>query len=401
MRHLGQFRLLTLHFCLFQLSASLAGGFVGAYLLRLGFSLPTALLVYATLLTARFGLRLGVLAVVPQIGLRGAIIAGAGLSALQFPLLNRADDLAWLGLWLLMVAVAESFYWPVFHAAAAVTGGGASRGRELGIRTAIGAIIGVVGPLAGGFLLGQFGPAVDFQIAAAVSMLSVLPLLAMHAIPAGPIPTVREALQVRDRVAFATFAADGLMSSGLAIAWPMVLFVSLGSHYEAFGMSNAAAGLVGAVAGIICGRAIDRGSRDRYLLLVSCTLACGFLLRAVASWSPVAASIANATGAAVMGLYSPVMMSVVYERAKQSGAAYRFHFSTDAGWDVGAAAGCIAAALVVWSTAIPSLSVLPAILGVAAIYRCVHLQTRLVDAPGHAAPMPLASDCTGPEAQAI
>jgi MFS family permease len=374
------FGLLTLHYAFYQLSVALAGGFVGAYVLKLGFSLPAALVLYATLLVVRFGLRFVALGVVRRLGLRAAIVAGAALAALQFLPLMLADDPAWLLAWLLVVSLAESLYWPVYHAAAAVIGG-ASRGRELGIRTAVGALVGVLGPLAGGLLLSRFGPVVDFGVAAMLALLSVLPLMRLREIAAGPIPNLRQSVHSVDRAALATFAADGWMASGLAMAWPMVLFLALGSHYEAFGAANAVAGLVGAATGIVCGRAVDRGDRERYLVLVCAALALGFVLRVGAGWSPIAATIANATGAAVMGLYVPVLMSVIYDRAKQSGEAYKFHFSAEAGWDVGAASGCLAAALLAWATGLPSLAVLPASLGVLGIYWCVHTRPAPVAHP--------------------
>ena len=368
------FRLLTLHYAFFQLAVALAGGFVGAYLMKLGFSLPVALLAYAALLTARFGLRLISLEVVRRLGYRRAMMSGAVLCAAGFLPLMRAEEPLWLAAWLLLVSLAESLYWPLYHSAAAVIGGGASRGRELGIRTALNSLIGIAGPIAGGLLLERLGPVVDFGIAGGLTLLSVIPLLLMREIPAGPVPGMRDSMRGVDRLGIATFAADGWMSSGLSIAWPMVLFTSLGSHYEAFGLANAAAGLVGAVAGITCGRAIDRGHRERYLVLVCLALALGFALRACASWSPAAAAVANASGAAVAGLYVPVLMSVIYDRAKGSGAAYRFHFAAEAGWDMGAVIGCIAAALMAWWTTVPSLAVLPGVLGILVIHRCVRGQ---------------------------
>ena len=369
------FRLLTLHYALFQLSVALAGGFVGAYLMKLGFSLPVALLAYAALLTLRFGLRLLSLEVVRRLGYRRAMMAGAALCAAGFLPLMHAEEPAWLAAWLLLASVAESLYWPLYHATAAVVSGGAQRGREIGLRTALGSLIGIVGPIAGGLMLEHLGAAVDFGIAGGLTLLSVLPLLRMGEIPAGPVPGMRDSLRGIDVRGIATFAADGWMSSGLSLAWPMILFTSLGSHYEAFGLANAAAGLVGAVAGITCGRAIDRGQRERYLVLGCTALALGFALRALASWSPAAAAIANASGAAVAGLYVPVLMSVIYDRAKNSGAAYRFHFAAEAGWDMGATLGCMLAALVAWATAVPSLAVLPGALGVLAIYRFVRGQS--------------------------
>jgi MFS family permease len=363
-----QVRLLTTHCGLYQLAVAIAGAFVGAYLLRLGYGLPTALVAFAALLALRFAVRFVSLSLVRRFGYRSAFVAGAGLTTLQFPLLIGADRLAWLWAWIILVAVAESLYWPIYHCAFATAGGGERRGRELGLRTAVVAVVGVVGPVCGGVLLARFPPAVDFAVATALMASSLLPLWLLEAIPAGPVPRPRESLELVDRLGTATFAADGYLSSGLVVAWPMVLFASLDSQFEAFGLVNAAAGLAGAATGLVCGRGIDRGHRRRYLILVAVALAVSFALRLGASWSPGAAALANITGAVINGLYGPVLMSVIYDRAKWSGAAYRFHFAAEAGWDAGAGVGCLAAAAVAWGTDVPSLALLPGVLGVPVIY---------------------------------
>ncbi|MDB5411705.1 MAG: transporter, partial [Rubritepida sp.] len=118
---------------------------------------------------------------------------------------------------------------------------------------------------------------------------------------------------------------------------------------------------------------------DRYLVLVCVALALGFLLRVGAGWSPLAAVVANATGAAVTGLYVPVLMSVIYDRAKRSGEAFRFHVAAETGWDIGAASGCLTAAALVWATELPSLAVLPGALGILGIYWCVRDRRPPVD----------------------
>jgi MFS family permease len=369
--HLSPFRLLTLHYALYQLSVALAGGFVGAYLISLGFSLHLALLGYATLLAIRCALRFIGLGVVRRIGYRPAMMLGAGVASFQFLPLIHADRLPFFMLWLVIVSVAEALYWPVYHAAVAVTGDSQRRGSELGMRTAAGAIIGVVGPLAGGTLLQRFGAQLDFALAAVLMAVSVLPLFKLARIDVGPAPSAKDPMQGLNRTALIAFAADGWMASGLAMVWPMVLFMSLGQHYEALGLANSTAGLAGAVAGLICGKAIDRGGQERYLVVVSLALGATFLLRACASWSPAAATIGNSMGAVAMGLYAPLLMSVIYERAKESGKAYCFHFAAEGGWDLGAALGCLAAALVAWLAPPPSLAMLPSLIGVAVLYYCL------------------------------
>ena len=375
------FRLLTLHYGLYQLSVAMAGGFAGAYLLKLGFSLPQTLVAYAAILAVRFALRFLSLAVVRRIGYRAALILGASIVAAQFLPLAHADRVEGLLAWLAAVALGESLYWPIYHAAVAVTGADAARGRELGLRTVVGAGVGVAGPLIGGFLLEHYGAGVDFGLAAATTLASVAPVLAMGSIRAGEVPSLKDSLSGLDRSAVLAFAADGWMSAGLALAWPLVLFVSLDQRYAMFGLANAAAGLMGAVTGTLAGHSIDRGRRDSYLVIVSWALLASFAFRAASSWIPEAAAIANMTGAAILGLYMPVFMSVIYDRAKLSGAAYRFHFAAEAGWDTGAATGCLACAAAAWLSGVPSLATAPAAVAIWVIYLCVRGQAAHAFAP--------------------
>ncbi len=364
-------RRFTAHFALHQAAAALAGAFIGAYLLRSGLPLPVALLVYAGLYAARIGVRAAVLPLVRRVGYRGALALGAGLGVLQFPPLLLADDPVWLVVWVATVSFAEATYWPVFHAAAAVLGQEGQRGREIAERQVVGLGVSVVCPLLGGWLLGAYGPAFDFGVAACFAALSILPLALLGAVPAGPVPTARESVRSADPVGTLAFAADGWISAGLGIAWPMVMFSSLGGRYEALGAAAALGAVVGAASGLLCGRSIDRGGRERMLPWVAAALASVVCLRALEGWAPVGAGAIHAMGAAVGALYGPVLMSVLYDRARRSGSAYRYQLAVETGWDAGAALGCVAAAGTAWATGIPSLAVLPAVLGVIVVFACV------------------------------
>jgi MFS family permease len=165
------------------------------------------------------------------------------------------------------------------------------------------------------------------------------------------------------------FAADGWMASGITLAWPMVLFLSLGSRYDALGLANAGAGVAGALAGLYSGALVDRGGRKKSAMWVSLALALGIGLRSAGDWSPLAAAAANATGAAVMGFYVPMLMSLMYAGAKRSEGAYAFHFAAEAGWDLGAAGGCLIAAAVAATGAGASLTVIPSGIAVVILYR--------------------------------
>jgi hypothetical protein len=371
-----QFRLLTVHCVLSSLAMSLAGGFIGAYLMRLGFSIAMTVVLYAFLLGFRLALRAALLPLVRRLGMRQAMLAGRALTALQFLPLIGADDPVWLGAWVLIVSAGECIYWPVCHAANAVRGGGGRRGWQIALRQIASTGVSVAGPVAGAAILTDAGPGMEFGIAAALGLASAAPLLWMGPIDLGRVPTLRQSVRMVDPVGLWAFAADGFMTGGLGIAWPMILFATLGSSYDALGWASSVAGAAGALAGLGCGIAIDRGYRHRLSHLVTIALLTGVALRVAAGWAPWTAFVANAAGAAVGGMYYPVIMSMMYDRAKRSESAYQFHLAAEAGWDTGAILGCLAAAATVWSGLPLTLGVLPSALGILVIHGCVRIEGR-------------------------
>ena len=365
------FILMLLHFAAVQLAWASGGAFAGVYLLKVGFSLPEALAAYAGIMCVRFFLRFAGIEIVRQVGYRSALVIGTILCAFEFFALIGADSLSGLVCWILISAVAEACYWPLHHAVTASTCAEAARGSQIGLRQAVMALMSVAGPVMAGTLLARIGPGTAFATSAAMCLLGVVPVLLMSRIPAGPVPSLRQALSGADRLSAILFAMDGWICSGFIIAWALVLFDALGSNYEAFGWTGAAAAIASAAASLVCGRALDRGKRRRYLVLASVATAGSVLLRAFSFGSPTLSVLAALSGAAVPALYVPVTMSVIYGRAKASGRAYGFHLTLEAAWDAGVVAGLLAAASVaIWSP-VPSLCVLPSVLGVAVVTACV------------------------------
>jgi predicted MFS family arabinose efflux permease len=126
--------------------------------------------------------------------------------------------------------------------------------------------------------------------------------------------------------------------------WQIALFISLGESFSAFGGALALAGLVGAIGGLILGRYIDAGHGGRAVWFGIASVAAATLFRAASTGNVTMAVAANALGALAGCLYIPTLMTAVYNQAKRSPCALRFHVATEGGWDAGCAAGCLAAA---------------------------------------------------------
>jgi hypothetical protein len=140
------------------------------------------------------------------------------------------------------------------------------------------------------------------------------------------------------------FAADGWFASAFFFVWQIALFMSLGESFQAYGGAMALAALVGAASGLLLGRHIDAGYGKRAVLIAYGVGAFTLALRAGSLGTPWLAIIANALGSLAQCLQVPAMMTAVYNLAKASPCALRFHIATEGGWDAGCATGCLIAA---------------------------------------------------------
>jgi hypothetical protein len=335
--------LLNLHYGLHALALNGAGVFFAVFLLKAGVSVPAVFAAIALVIAVRFLTRPLILVLAPRTGLRALVVFGTIFTGVQYLFLAevRGVDVMLLG-FCISAAIGDTFYWTSYHAYFAALGDSEHRGHQIGAREALGSVAAIAGPLLGGWALTTLGPRVAFGAAAVVHVLAALPFLGT--------PEVRVARNVPHAFRAAVsgimlFAADGWIAVGYYFVWQIALFVSLGESFTAFGGALALAGLVGAIGGLILGKHIDAGHGGRAVWLTFASLAAVTVLRAASTGMVALAVTANALGALVVCLYTPTLMTAVYNQAKRSPCTLRFHLATEGGWDIGGASGCIVAAL--------------------------------------------------------
>jgi len=342
------------------------GVFFVVFLLRAGVAAPAVLGGLALIVALRFVIRPSVLVLGKRWGLKPLLILGTILSGLQYPLVPEVRGVGFTLLILCLVAaIGDTFYWTCYHAYFASLGDADYRGHQLGAREAIAAVVGIVGPLATGWALTALGPRIAFGATAAVLLLAALPILGTRNV------AVADAAPGAFRAAvpgILMFAADGWIVAGVTLVWQIALFLALGESFTAYGGAMALAALAGAASGLVLGRFIDAGHGGRAVWLGAASLAIVIGLRAASSRDPVLAVAAHAAGALLPALYAPTLMTAIYNQAKSSPCALRFHIATEAGWDAGAASGCLAAAALLWAGAPIWLGILLSLLGTAGIF---------------------------------
>ena len=338
--------LLNLHYGIHSVALGGGAAFVSAFLLKEGVTPPTVLGAISLILALRFIMRPIAIGFAIRYGLRRLLIAGSLLSAIQYPILAEVHEVgAVLLAFCFAGALGDTVYWSSYHAYFASVGDDEHRGKHVGTREAIAASIGIVSPLAAGWMLTNFGPQLAFGVTALVVALSAVPLRWTPDVPVAakaPEGTFRASLP-----GVLVFMGDGLAAAGFHFVWQIALFVALGADLIAFGGALALAALAGAAGGLALGRFIDQGNGARAVIIGVGTLGLVVLLRAVATGDPALAIAANALGALAACLYIPAVMSAVYTIGKRAPCTFRFYVAAEGGWDIGGATGLLIAALMV------------------------------------------------------
>ena len=336
---------LAVHRALVSLAWSLAGIFFMVFLLRAGLPLAQIFLLAAAILALRFALRPLVVIVASAIGLRRTLIIGTLLTALQYPAVALVHDVGpALLLFCAISSLAQVFYWTCYHVFFAALGDSEHRGKQIGARQALGALADVIGPVAGGVLLTNFGPWIAFGVACAIQVVAVYPLLRV-AEPKIAQPSPRGAYAAA-RAGILLFFADGWLQSGAATAWSIVMFQALAERFDTFGGVLAVAALAGALGGMVLGRFIDMGHARGSVWLNAVILAAGLLLKSFCGSDPYAVVGVTIATTLFSGLYFPYWMTAVYNASKIAPCTFRFQFASEGGWDAGGICASLAAALV-------------------------------------------------------
>ncbi|HWA90982.1 MAG TPA: MFS transporter [Rhizomicrobium sp.] len=337
--------LLNLHYGMHAVALSGGAAFFSVYLLKAGVPVESVLLSLAAILAGRFVLRPVVIPLGVRFGMRALVLSGTVLNALQYPLLAEVGGVGPALFALCAVsALGETIYWSSYHAYFAALGDAEHRGHQTGMREAIAAGVGIVSPVATSFALVAFGPRAAFGATAVVLVLSAVPLLFT--------PDVKVARQAPGALRAALpgvklLAADGWIATGFYFVWQLVLFLTLGADFVAFGFALALAALAGAIGGLLLGRHIDAGHGGRAAWIGCGAIAAVVALRAFVPGYPVLAVAAAAAGSLAACLYIPVLMTAVYNQAQRAPCTLRFHVASEGGWDIGGASGLLAAALLV------------------------------------------------------
>lgn len=320
------------------------GLFVVGFLVRQGLAPALALASFALILLSRFALRATVLPIAQAHGLRTVLLLGVLIRAVSFLMLPFVAGVGpMLVAYIVISGLGSVLYWTGYHAYVSAAGDNAAMGRQVSIQQAVTATVGIVAPVAGGFLLASAGPLAGFAVIAAIQLLAALPLLG------APNPAIDPGTRADPQIVRfgrRLYFAEGLQSGCGVVVWNLALFVTLGQSFEDFGGALALAGVGAAAGSLLIGRLIDGGRGTHSLALAYGLGAAVVAIKALAWASPLPALVATALGALVTPMLATAMLSPLYAMAQRSQCTLRFNMATEGGWDLGCSVAALVAAAI-------------------------------------------------------
>lgn len=184
-----------------------------------------------------------------------------------------------------LLTLHKILYWPSFHANFAEFGDRKNRGTELSWMTLLRYGVGILGPLAGGFVATSFGFPVLFTAAAVLVLISVVPMLrtrdrakpqkTTYMQPWKIISSVRNRSMVWSMIGWGENLID-------AMFWPIFMFIVLGTA-QALGVIASITAAIMTGMSFFIGEMSDRYSRRAIIRMHVPFMVVGNLLRPLAS----------------------------------------------------------------------------------------------------------------------
>ncbi len=263
-----------------------------------------------------------------HIGLKVAMTIGTIAWAIYYGLIAFLDQVgSWplvtLGLAAVSLTIIVTFYWAPFHTDFATFSKKGKRGREVSIMAAAKFVIGVGGPLLGGWLISIHSYGLAFLVGIVLVLASLVPLLFIPQVKTkyefGFFESFKELFSKRERPMLISMFANGAESVVSYAVWPVFLFLVLDGRYLDIGIFTSLIVVINILLQLFVGKAIDTKKSSKKLLKFGVDLyALGWLFKAFVSsvGGVFAAATFHGFGGIVMRTPLDVMM---YEKAADAG----------------------------------------------------------------------------------
>jgi len=327
--------LLSAHFGLQNFAASIVNIFFGVYLYQIGIPLWEIFLIWGITFFTRCLLRPVVLPLYFRYGVRRMLIIGIICNAISFLALERVTEVGiWLGIFMLLVAITDIFYWTAFHLYFALLGENMRRGKQVAIRNCMEFLSSFLAPLVSAILIVKINFSAIFWVGAGFLFLSGIPLFFVPDVELPEPQKFFPAVKIIEKSGFWLFFMDAIFSQAHGFTWTLVLFIFVGK-YLTFGGLLSLAVLFQMIAALFLGQRFDRGNGKKLVPLGVILLTLTVFGRVFMTASIPAIIFFDVLFILGFLLLYPFYLATFYNAVKSSRHPLYFQVVAESGWDMG------------------------------------------------------------------
>lgn len=328
-RHLGAFPELAINRLLAMCAEVIIGVFFPIFLYEFfGLNLQWTLFWFAANYLVRAPTLIIAAKIFSKTGLVASMLIGSLFWIITYCIaffLNIAPEFhpwIFLGLMIASISLNEGFYWAPFHVDFAQFSSRKHRGKQIGIFYALQRLIGMLGPIIGGFLIATFSYGVAFAVGVGCIVASMIPLSflprTMVQYEYGFWETFRIMFSKKYRYLTWSMMAYGADCAIGYIIWPIFLFMIFDGAYLDVGIFASLVVVVNIILQVVIGNQIDHHHKRKMIKYGVDLYALGWLLKAFVD------SIGGVFAASTFHTFGAILMRtpvdvLIYEKAADSG----------------------------------------------------------------------------------
>jgi len=244
-----------------SLALSLISIFIPIYLIKMGYSIQTVILMYALVYAIFVLLIIPVAKFCTKFGPKHSMVLSVIFTVLFYLMLYSLETYNW-SIYLIAVigGIEISFFWTGYHLHLAKASDRENRGKEIGFLSITASLVGIFGPMLGGFIVLVFGFHIAFLIVIGILLLSAIPLL-MSQDTHEPFEFHFKDLNDLKFKEFLGYFGIGAEFVVGAIIWPIYIFFFILNNFVLLGSVSSLSMLFSMISMYVAGRLSDINRR--------------------------------------------------------------------------------------------------------------------------------------------
>lgn len=190
-------------------------------------------------------------------------------------------------LYMVSWAAYRALYWLPYHVEVTSFLDKDHRGRQVSFFTNLVAILAVIAPLVGGFVIEYFGFQFVFIIGFVLILFSVIPLFFMEETHEeysfGYWESIQNLFAKKNRNLLYAYGGDGAQTVVAFVFWPIFIYLILDGNFAAVGAVSSVVVLATVILGTFAGELVDRISKTQLMIISTIIYTTGWLLKSFAT----------------------------------------------------------------------------------------------------------------------